>query len=167
MSLPGRTGPRVTQTVTRGFWMTLRNHKNQVRKWLSPIRNSRINSLQSPIHAPTASAPHRRFAQQMIERRRLRAQFFDSQFFGEHGWELLLSLFAREDGVTTIARAAQSLQTSTSTVMVMARLLAAHGLVHQGDSDGDWGEIPLQLSDNGFARVRKYLEHLQNDQLVA
>lgn len=103
----------------------------------------------------------------MIERRRLRAQFFDSQFFGEHGWELLLNLFATEDGVTTIERAAGALETCNSTVMVMARLLASHGLVHQGDSDGNWGEIPLRLSENGFARVRKYIEHLHNDQLVA
>lgn len=117
--------------------------------------------------ALTASAPHRRFAQQMIARRRLRAQFFDSQFFGEHGWELLLSLFAREDGVATIDDAAQSLQTSNSTVMVMARLLASHGLLHLGDSDGNWDEIPLRLSENGFARVRKYLDHLHSDQLVA
>jgi hypothetical protein len=123
------------------------------------------------VHAspstPTASASHRRFAKQMIERRRLRTQFFDSQFFGEHGWELLLTLFARDDGVSTIEQAGQALQTSSSTVMVMARLLASHGLVHQGDSDGEWGNIPLRLSENGFARVRKYLEHLQNDQLVA
>ena len=117
--------------------------------------------------APTASASHRRFAQQMIDRRRLRAQFFDSQFFGEHGWELLLNLFTRDNGVTTIDRAAQALQTSNSTIMVMARLLASHGLVHQGDSDGEWGEIPLRLSENGFARVRKYLENLEVDGLVA
>ena len=117
--------------------------------------------------APTASAPHRRLAQQMIDRRRLRAQFFDSQFFGEHGWELLLSLFTHESGIATVERSAQLLQISSSTVMVMARLLASHGLVHQGDSDGDWGEIPLHLSENGFARVRKYLENLEVDGLVA
>lgn len=123
--------------------------------------------MNAPPYAPTASAPHRRLAQQMIDRRRLRAQFFDSQFFGEHGWELLLSLFTRENGVTTIDRAARALQTSSSTIMVMARLLASHGLVHQGDSDGEWGDIPLRLSENGFARVRKYLENLEVDGLVA
>lgn len=123
--------------------------------------------MNATSSAPTASAPHRLLAQQMIDRRRLRAQFFDSQFFGEHGWELLLSLFTRENGVATIERAAQSLQISNSTIMVMARLLASHGLVHHGDSDGEWAEIPLRLSENGFARVRKYLENLQVDGLVA
>ncbi len=123
--------------------------------------------MHAPSITPTASASHRRFARQIIECRRLRAQYFDSQFFGEHGWELLLNLFARDDGISTIDQAAQALQTSNSTVMVMARLLASHGLVHQGDSDGEWGEIPLRLSENGFARIRKYLEQLQSDQLVA
>lgn len=123
--------------------------------------------MQAYPIAPTASAPHRRFAQQIIERRRRRAQFFDHQFFGEHGWELLLNLFACEGGATTIDRAALSLEASASTVMVMARLLATHGLVHQGDSDGEWGNIPLQLSENGFARVRKYLDSLMEDSLVA
>jgi hypothetical protein len=123
--------------------------------------------VQTFSTAPTASVPHRRFARQIIERRRLRAQFFDTQFFGEHGWELLLHLFARDDGETTIDFAAQSLHVSASTVMVMARLLAGHGLVQQGDSDGNWGDIPLRLSENGFARVRKYLEHLLDEQLVA
>lgn len=123
--------------------------------------------MNATPYAPTASAPHRLLAQQMIDRRRMRAQFFDSQFFGEHGWELLLSLFTRDNGVATIERAAQSLQISNSTIMVMARLLASHGLVHHGDSDGEWAEIPLRLSENGFARVRKYLENLQVDGLVA
>jgi hypothetical protein len=51
--------------------------------------------------------------------------------------------------------------------MVMARMLAGHGLVEQGDSDSHWGDIPLRLSENGFARVRKYLEHLLDERLVA
>jgi hypothetical protein len=151
----------------RGFRVTLRHHKIRADCRFTSPAYAGIYPLHASSTAPTASAPHRRFAQQMIERRRLRAQFFDSQFFGEHGWELLLNLFAHDDGVATIDQAAQSLQTSNSTVMVMARLLASHGLVHQGDSDGNWGDIPLRLSENGFARVRKYLEHLQHDQLVA
>lgn len=116
---------------------------------------------------PTASAPHRRFAQQIIERRRLRAQFFDGQFFGEHGWELLLHLFARDGAESSIDHAAQTLHISASSVMVMARMLAGHGLVQQGDSDSRWGDIPVRLSENGFARVRKYLEHLMDERLVA
>lgn len=101
----------------------------------------------------------------MIERRRLRASYFDAQFFGEHGWDLLLLLFSRHGRPTSIDAAATALHLTPSTVMVMARLLVSHELVEQGDSPGSWGEIPLRLTREGQRRVSEYLDHVNSDGL--
>jgi hypothetical protein len=106
-------------------------------------------------------------AMRILERRRIRMDFFDSQFFGEHGWELLLFLFTRSPQQVTIDAASHGLRISPSNVMVMAKLLSAHGLVRQGDSISGWGDIPLWLTEDGLVQVESYLEQLQLGSLAA
>lgn len=113
------------------------------------------------------SAAFDQAALRIIERRRLRIRFFDSQFFGEHGWDLLLLLFAQHPQPTTIVEAGRLLELSPSTVMVMARLLSSHGLVTHGDSDGAWEDIPLRLAEAGEAQVRGYFEQIRLGRLAA
>lgn len=93
--------------------------------------------------------------------------FFDSQFFGEHGWELLLFLFTRSAQEVTVNQASHGLQISPSNVTVMAKLLASHGLVRQGDSDNGWGDIPVWLTEEGRVQVAAYLDHLHLGGLAA
>ncbi len=120
----------------------------------------------NPPSPSAAEAAYEHLALQMIERRRLRASFFDAQFFGEHGWDLLLQLFACHPRQISIDSAAAALELTPSTVMVMARLLVSHGLVEQGDSLGRWGEIPLRLTEQGHNRVREYLARLHSGGLI-
>ena len=123
--------------------------------------------MLSNLPAADEAATFEQAALRIIERRRLRMRFFDSQFFGEHGWDLLLLLFSRRSQATTIAEAARRLELSPSTVMVMARLLSSHDLIAQGDSDGAWEDIPLRLADAGEAQVGNYLEQVQRGGLAA
>ncbi|MCP5385219.1 MAG: hypothetical protein H6916_00190 [Novosphingobium sp.] len=108
-----------------------------------------------------------RLALQIIQRRQLRNRFFDSQFFGEQGWELLLFLFACGDNGSDIETASSALGASPSATMAITRLLVSHALIEQGDSDGAWAEIPITLSALGQERVRDYLEQLHNEGLAA
>jgi len=115
---------------------------------------------------PAPSGAHQRLARQMIERRRLRARFFDSQFFGEQGWDLLLLLFAHQSQPISVDEAGEALQSGASTVMVMARLLASHGLVTLEDSLGRWDEIPIRLSAEGGRKVADYLDQVDHAGLL-
>jgi hypothetical protein len=119
------------------------------------------------ILPPAADAELARLAREILSRRRLRANFFDTQIFGEHGWEILLHLYTVQGGTATIERIGDSLKTSGAAIMALSRLLGSMGLVAQGDSDSGWGEIPLHLTAAGQAKVSEYLLQLQNGRLAA
>lgn len=123
-----------------------------------------MSTFSSPATGPTDFG---RAAARIIERRRLRARFFDGQFFGEHGWDLLLFLFARQPQAIMVQAAADALGVSASTITVVARLLASHGLVESGDSTGGWNEIPLRLTESGLAQIQAYLEQVELGGLAA
>ena len=121
----------------------------------------------SPSSPRTTGAAHDRLALQIIQRRQLRCRFFDSQFFGEQGWELLLFLFACGDSGSDIETASRALGASPSAIMAITRLLVSHALIEQGDSAGAWAEIPIALSTLGHERVHEYLEQLHSEGLAA
>ncbi len=106
-------------------------------------------------------------ANEILGRRRLRANYFDTQIFGEHGWEILLHLFTLNGATATIERVGDALKTSGAAIMALARLLGSMGLVAQGDSDSGWGEIPLNLTKAGQERVGDYLQDLRGTRLAA
>lgn len=116
--------------------------------------------MNEPISHSSAPLAYDQVAVRIIESRRARLQYFDSQFFGEHGWDLLLFLFSRHPGETTVQTAADGLGLSPSTITLMARLLTSHDLIESGDSTGGWHEIPLRLSQTGQSQVQAYIDHL-------
>jgi hypothetical protein len=116
---------------------------------------------------PAADAELAGLAHEILGRRRLRACYFDTQIFGEHGWEILLHLYTVGTGTASVDRVGDALKTSSAVIMALARLLGSMGLVAQGDSDNGWGEIPLHLTSAGQAKVSDYLLHLRDGLLAA
>lgn len=90
----------------------------------------------------------------------IRCRHFDRQAFGGQRWDLMLALFALPSGAASVDACSQVLNTPPATTLALARILAGHGLLVLGDSDGGWSEIPISLSAEANEKMIAYFTEL-------
>lgn len=116
----------------------------------------------SDITAPQGSeiARFRAMAHDSLAQRMIRCRHFDRQAFGGQRWDLMLALFAQPSGAASVDACGQLLHTPPATTLALARILAGHGLLELGDSDGGWSEIPINLSAQAKEKMIAYFTDL-------
>lgn len=105
-------------------------------------------------------AHFRQLARESLAKRMIRYRHFDRQAFGGQRWDLMLALFALPSGAASVDACSQVLTTPPATTLALARILAGHGLLVLGDSDGGWNEIPIRLSDEANDKLIAYFTEL-------
>lgn len=105
-------------------------------------------------------AHFRDLARKSLAQRMIRNRYFERQAFGGQRWDLMLALFALPSGAASVDACSQMLTTPPATTLALARILAGHGLLVLGDSDGGWNEIPITLSAEANDRMVDYFGEL-------
>jgi hypothetical protein len=106
------------------------------------------------------SAKLRAAAERILTKRRLRAQYFGEDMFGEPAFDLLLELFVRahegRDVHTTSAAVASGAPLTTALRQITA--LVDRGYIQRGADPVDRRRVLLQLTPTGMATMHGYLD---------
>lgn len=97
---------------------------------------------------------------QIVARRSVRAQFLDSDLFGEPGWDMLLDLYValRRGRRLSVTALCLSAGVPNSTALRWVRELTTRGLIERAPDPDDGRRTFLALSDRALAALETYLD---------
>lgn len=107
------------------------------------------------------SASHvdlRKFAQDMFVSRLERERYFEKGYFGEVGWNLLLQLFARPDGVNldSLCEAAGPSRSVSDQWVEKLREAGFLDVIYENQS-GVNAPASAKITELGYIKMRRYL----------
>ncbi len=100
-----------------------------------------------------------RTAECILQKRRLRNQYFDSELFGEAGFDVMLDLFVQDlaGRSTYTTSAAIASRAPLTTALRQIAMLVERGLVAREPDPVDRRRVLLRMTDDGAERMREYL----------
>jgi hypothetical protein len=99
-------------------------------------------------------------ARDIINRRRRRGDYFPAAIFDEIGWEILLTLYAFDEPIHTVAFVAYRLQRPVTTSRRWIDYLVTDQLVARLSHAQDDPASPIVLTSEGRRRIENYLAEL-------
>jgi PAS domain S-box-containing protein len=100
-----------------------------------------------------------RTAECILQKRRLRSQYFDGELFGEAGFDVMLDLFVQDlaGRSTYTTSAAIASRAPLTTALRQIAMLVDRGLVAREPDPVDRRRVLLRMTDDGAQRMREYL----------
>lgn len=119
--------------------------------------------VTDPASGPEAGDPHSlppvRIAREMLAARRMRAEVFDADLFGEPAWDILLELFVAGEEGTPVALSSAGIGSMVppTTALRWLRLLEERGIVLRRLDPADGRRTHVALSEAARARLATLL----------
>ena len=133
----------------------------EVALWELSARVAELEARLVPDPSPLGYTDEKlaRIARKIYRTRQLRRTVFEPDLFAEPAWDMLLALFInRVRGVrvpTTSLVIAAGVPNATGLRWV--RVLEAHGLLRRYDNPADRRFVLVEITDAGFARMRRLI----------
>ena len=100
------------------------------------------------------------FAKKMLADRRRRTELFDSSFFGEAAWDILLDLFVSKHSkqLVNVSSACIAADVPATTALRWIDVLLRQGMIHKVDNPNDNRQTYLAITDMAETKVNQYLQ---------